>query len=196
MSAPLEDQGFERIAVADGVRAYKGSDEGAVQVAAEGVLQASPQEVRRALLDYPSQVGHIGRLSETQILWQDEKTMLVYQHLNLPVISDRDYNLLVAWGEEGETLWIGFCAVSDGGRGRRDGIVRVLRHEGSWQLRPIEGGRATFARFRSDIDLGGWLPLWMVRGRVAKELPGLFAELNRWIPVHRLEAKRGRGGAR
>ena len=103
----------------------------------------------------------------------------MYQRLNLPVISDRDFTLVVHWGHEPGTQWVTFDAASAQGPPPRRGIVRVTEHSGSWQLVPVEGGRATFVRFQSRIDFSGSVPRWMVRGGAAKELPNLFANLCR-----------------
>ena len=58
-------------------------------------------------------------------------------------------------------------------------MVRVKRHSGTWQIKPLPGGRLSLVRFQVGIDLAGWLPLWMARSGAGKELPDLFAAVNR-----------------
>jgi hypothetical protein len=47
-------------------------------------------------------------------------------------------------------------------------------HEGAWVLEPVDGGKKTHAIYRFRMELGGSLPMWMARGRAAKDVPALF----------------------
>jgi len=47
-------------------------------------------------------------------------------------------------------------------------------HEGGWVLEAIDGGRRTHAIYRFKMELGGSLPMWLARGRAAKDVPALF----------------------
>jgi hypothetical protein len=89
-------------------------------------------------------------------------------------IADRDYNLIVRWGEDSGVLWIAHDAVDRNDSWRRPGVVRLTDHSGRWELHRIRRGEATFARFQTSIDLSGWLPMWLARSGVAKELPAMF----------------------
>jgi len=174
LAVGLEQQGYEQIAQRDGVTVYKHRSASEIRLGAESRLPAPPDEVMAALLDYPGQVGRIKRLSESRVLAYRQGWLLVYQRLNLPVIDDRDFTLEVSWGRDREVRWIQYRVAPNGGPAARRGVVRVSLHEGSWQLRPVDGGRATLVRFMVRMDMGGWVPRWMVRGGSAKELPTLF----------------------
>jgi hypothetical protein len=100
--------------------------------------------------------------------------MLVYQRLDLPVISDRDFVLKVTWGKEGGKRWVRYRTVRGVGPAPRDGVVRVKHHQGSWQLTPTRRGEATLVRFQVSIDLGGWLPKSLARSGSGDEVPELF----------------------
>lgn len=176
LDEPLTSAGFEKVAREDGVTAFKHTDSDVIGIAAEGRIDASPDEVRRALIDYDRQVGIISRLSEAKILDREATWLIVYQRLNLPVVSDRDYTLHVRWGNDDEVTWITFSALAKTGPEPRDGVVRVAVHDGSWQLRPLDGGSATFARFQTRLDLGGWVPMWLARANAGRELLGVFRE--------------------
>jgi hypothetical protein len=178
-SIPFQSIGYEQIKYSAGVSAYKHKKSENIMLGAEGRIAASPEKVMHALLDYPHQVGVIARLSESRVLQQGANWIRVYQRLNLPVISDRDFILQVSWGQEPkrEVRWIAYRAISDPKIPPRDGIVRVNYHEGSWQLKPLDGGRATWLRFQVTIDLAGWLPKWMAKSSAGKELPALFGEV-------------------
>jgi hypothetical protein len=179
-SQTLESEGFEEIDEEYGVKAYKDPDSDVIRIAAQGRLAAAPEDVFKAVLDYEHQVGVIKRVSETKILERGPGWMLVYQRLNLPIISDRDYTLYVTWGAEGDVLWVNFRS-SYLGPEERDGIVRVIEHYGSWQMKPIADGRYTLARFQVRIDLAGSLPKWLARSGAGDELPELFQNVRRML---------------
>ncbi len=175
---PLTDEGFEKIAQEQGVTVYQSKEAKNIRVAAEGLVNAPPDEVLTALLDYEHQKGFIKRVTESKILDRKQHYLIVYQHLNLPVISDRDYTLFVVWGTSGDVRWVVYRAISDRGPPEKDGIVRVTDHEGSWQLKPTgENGGVTQLRFQMSIDLAGWLPRWLARSKAGDEVPDLFASI-------------------
>ncbi|MBK6847197.1 MAG: hypothetical protein IPG96_06520 [Proteobacteria bacterium] len=182
LNVSLSAAGFEQIREQDGVRVYKHATSDIIRLGAEGRFAAPPDQVLAALLDYPGHVGVIKRVSESRVLQRGADWLLVYQHLNLPVISDRDFTLRVRSGHTGDLRWIEYNAAPQLGPPARSGIVRVTTHHGSWQLRPIEGGRATFARMQTTIDLGGLLPKWLARSGSGKEVPQLFFALRRLLP--------------
>ena len=95
----------------------------------------------KALLSFERQQRVIRRLSQSWILERGPDSLVVYQHLNLPVVSDRDYVLSVRWGGDRGVHWVTFHAITQQGPAPRDGIVRVTDHEGSWQLKPIAAAR-------------------------------------------------------
>lgn len=183
----LASEGFEVIEKTHGVTAYKHTRSEIIRIAAEGTIAARPEAVLSVLLAYEDQVGKIDRVSKSHIIDRGPNWILVYQRLNLPVISDRDYVMYVDWGANGDNLYITYRAGSHRGPPEQDGVVRVTHHRGSWQLKPILGGKATLARFQSTIDLSGWLPKWLARSKAGDELPGLFQDVRRMLA----ETKRG-----
>jgi hypothetical protein len=175
----LESQGFELINQKHGIKVYKHRTSRIIRIAGEGVMPAPIGDVREVITDYRGQAGKVDRVSESRVLREGANWLLVYQRLNLPIISDRDYTLMVRWGEDHGVQWVTFDSASWLAPPPRDGIVRVTDHHGSWQLRSVEGGRATFVRFQTRIDLGGSLPRWMARAGAGKEVPNVFANLCR-----------------
>ncbi|MDJ0763875.1 MAG: hypothetical protein QNJ97_12920 [Myxococcota bacterium] len=176
----LESQGFELIDEDFGVKVYKDPSAEVIRVAAEGRFNHPPEQVLRAVLDYEGQVGVVKRVSESRILKRGSRSLFVYQHLNLPIISDRDYTLHVTWDKSSKNKWVSFRTARTG-PGKRRGIVRVLLHQGSWQLKPIAGGKKTLARFQTKIDLGGLLPKWLARAGAGNELPELYANIRKLL---------------
>jgi hypothetical protein len=173
----LPRPGFELIAQSRGVWVYKNNTADVVWIGAVGIILAPTERVYQALLDYDRQAGNIGRVSEAKILSVDSDGLYVYERLNLPVISDRDFTLRVNRGVDGLRHWITYFAVTDRGPGPRDGIVRVTRHSGEWELMPTEDGNGTFARCEFRIDLGGSLPLWLAKSKAGSEIPELYSNV-------------------
>jgi len=170
--------GFEIVARERGVTVYKNDTSNMIWVGAAGQLPAAATKIQQVLLDYNRQVGKIGRLSEARVLSRDDDGMYVYQRLNLPVISDRDFTVRVESGASDPRWWVAYWAVTDRGPAPRDGIVRVTRHRGVWDLIKLTDN-TTWVRFEVRIALGGSLPLWMAKGGAGKELPELFANVCR-----------------
>jgi hypothetical protein len=176
LTRPLTSAGFTIIRSVDGVDIYSHPDSGVVRVAAEGRIQARPDDVLAALLDYPEQIGVVHRLRESRILLCGTRELSVYQRIQLPVIDDRDFALRVRWGKDArsDNLRVDYAIDEKNDPPVRRGIVRVHRNNGLWQLRPIEAGHGTFVRFEVEIDFAGYVPRWMVRPGASRELPGLF----------------------
>ena len=175
-SVPLPSRGYEWISKQRGVDVFKHRSKKIIKLGAEGRIAAPPASLLSVLLDYEGQRGRIERLTESRVLARGAGWLLVYQRLNLPVISDRDFVLRVTWGVKGRDPWIRYSAVDDVGPKPRAGVVRVTRHEGGWQLRRTADG-GTQVRFQTAIDLGGWLPMWLARSGAGKELPALFSSV-------------------
>jgi hypothetical protein len=188
LSIPLERAGFERIHRAHGVTVYSHKESKALHFAAEARFAAPPAEVQKVLLAYERQAGQIGRLSEVRVLKRRPRSLVVYLRLNMPIIDDRDYTLQVRWNQRDNVRWIFFKA-SRHGPPPRKGVVRMTLNEGSWQLKPIRGGR-TFARYQLKMDIAGWIPTWLVRRSAGKELPTVFVQFSQMLASARKRALR------
>lgn len=184
MTVPLTSRGFERIDRDQGVDVYQHKGSEIIRIAAEGLIAAPPDKVRKTLLEYERHPANLDSVAVSRVLSRADHRLVVYQRLDLPLISDRDFNLLVSWGERDKLRWIHY-QVSPRGIGPRPGVVRVPFHSGSWQLVPIRGGQASRARYQSSIDLAGMLPRWMARSSVGDEVPELFAAVRRMVAAAR-----------
>jgi Polyketide cyclase / dehydrase and lipid transport len=187
VSTGVIDPSFVRIGGHDGVEVYLRKDTGAIELAAVGEFDAPPAEVQAALLDYGSHVRVNSHLAESTVLTRHAGEELVYQHLKLPVIKDRDFTLRVTW-HEGEPRGIAFSIDGAHGPTATKKAVRMSVLDGRWDLEPIRDGNATRAVYHVQIDFAGSVPRWMVRGGAAKDLPGVY------IGMRRLVVER-RGGA-
>ena len=87
-----------------------------IELAAVGEFDAPPAEVQAALLDYGSHPRVNKHLAESTVLARRPGELVVYQHLKLPVIKDRDFTLHVAW-TEGSLRGFSFNIDGDAGPG-------------------------------------------------------------------------------
>jgi hypothetical protein len=170
--ALLAGQGYEKVGERDGVTVYRRPAH-AIDLAAEGEIDAPPDVVRRVLIDYGSHPKWVHGLVISRVLAQEGQWLDVYQRLDLPMLDDRDFTLHVTWSDEGERRFIRFTT-TDRGPAPQKGVVRIATHEGSWELVPVDGGTHTRALYRFRMELGGSLPMWMARGRASHDVPALF----------------------
>ncbi len=173
--------GFTHVGGAAGVDVYRRLASPVIDLRAEGDIDAPPSRVRQVLLDYANASRLTSHVAESRVLSAGARELRVYQRLRLPVIADRDVVLHATWGQRGELSWIRFCVDDSGAPAAPKGVVRLATLSGGWDLRPIDGGRATRAVYRLQIDLGGAVPRWMVSGGAAKDLPKLFEGVRRQV---------------
>lgn len=181
-------QGYKHVGGDHGVEVFRQMSSPAIELLAEGEIDAPPALVREVLLDYEHASKVTDNVVESRVMTRNGQEVVVYQRLKLPVISDRDFTLRATWGQRGQTLLTHFVVDNSRGPQPRDGIVRLSTLQGGWELEPIRGGAATHARYRVQIDLGGSVPKWMVSGGAAKNVPKLFEgvrrEAKRRVPGH------------
>lgn len=177
LSTDLSQAGYRQVSSGQGVTMFKHASSRDMRYAVEGLFSATPARLMAILVEYERQSRFMPRLSRSQILQRGPGWLIVYQRLALPTISDRDYVLRVTWGTAAETSWLSYSVTDQGAPPRQSGVVRVRRHDGAWQFRWDPRRRATLGRFEWTIDLAGWVPRWMVRSRLAKELVAVFPRL-------------------
>ncbi|HXU74675.1 MAG TPA: START domain-containing protein [Polyangia bacterium] len=170
---------FKHVGGAHGVEVFRQMSSPVIDLYAEGDIDAPPAIVRDVLLDYDHASKVTKNVGESRVLAKNNREIIVYQRLKLPVISDRDFTLRATWGQRGPTLIQQFTVDNAKGPPARDGIVRVSTMQGTWALDPIRDGASTHARYHVQIDLGGSVPKWMVSGGAAKNLPKLFEGVRR-----------------
>jgi hypothetical protein len=182
-ASALASEGFVFMAEEKGVRVHRREKRSGVEFAIETSLPASPEQVRRALIDYPNHKRWQKHLVENKIISRSDDSLVVYQRLDLPVVDDRDFTLKVTWGADGPILWKRFIVAKDLGPKPVDGVVRVSAHEGSWRLEP-EGATATRAVYRFHFDAAGSLPSWLGKGQAQDDIVDFVQRLKRELPKY------------
>jgi hypothetical protein len=190
LSTALIETSFVPIGGHHGVEVFLHKDAALIELAAVGEIDAPPVEVQAALLDYASHPRVNGRLAQSTVLSRRAGEQLVYQHLKLPVIKDRDFTLRVTW-TDGVARGLRFSIDGAHGPQATSKAVRMSILNGRWELEPIRGGSATRATYHVQLDFAGSVPRWMVRGGAAKDLPNLYQGIYRLVG----ERRRGAVGA-
>jgi hypothetical protein len=188
--ALLDGAGFAPIGGHSAVAVYQKQNTPEIELAAVGEIEGTPAEVQAVLVDYAHHKSFVPRLAESVVLETRAGEKIVYQHLKLPVISDRDYTLHVRW-DDASVRVVRFEIENVHGPSEKPGMVRMTTLTGRWDLEPIRGGQATRATYHVHIDFAGSVPRWMVSGGAAKELPGLFNGIRYEVNVRRLRTPTG-----
>jgi hypothetical protein len=183
-ASAFASEGFALLADEKGVKVYRREKQSGVEFAVQTSLPAPPDQVRRALLDYPSHITWQRRLKENKVLERGPDSLLVYQRLGLPVIDDRDFTLQVTWGAEDPILWMRFALANARGPKPVSGVVRVMAHEGGWRLEP-EGANGTHAVYRFTFDPGGSVPSWLGKGQAKDDIVEFCGLLTKELPKYR-----------
>ena len=174
----------------DGVEVYQAKTNGPIiELAAVGEFDAPPSQVQAMLLDYASYRRFNPNVAESIVLERRAGVEVVYQHLKLPMLKDRDFTLRVVWSE-GRASGLTFSIDPARGPAPSAKVVRMTHLSGQWILKPIRGGRATQAYYQVELDFSGSVPRWMVAGGAAKDLPNVFIGIRK-----RLAEQRGSLGA-
>ncbi len=126
-----------------------------------GLIDATPGAVFAVLDDSEAYPKFMPYTSECRVLKREKDTVLAYQRLELPVVSDRDYTLRSKhqrWqGPDGPIYWIRWEPANDLGPAEKPGVLRVNVCEGGWLLEPHDSG-ATRAVYTIYTDGGGTIP--------------------------------------
>ena len=134
---------------------------GVKEFRAVGVIDAAPAAVFAVLDDSEAYPSFMPYTSECRVLKREKDTVLAYQRLELPIVSDRDYTLRSKhqrWiGPDGPIYWIRWEPANDLGPAEKPGVQRVNVCEGGWLLEPNEAG-GTRAIYTIYTDSGGTIP--------------------------------------
>jgi polyketide cyclase/dehydrase/lipid transport protein len=183
-AAALTGEGYDRIGEKSGVTVYRRHGH-AIDLAAEGDIDATPDVVLKVLTDYGSHPKWVHGLAVSRVVDRGDRSLDVYQRLSLPMLDDRDFSMHVTWSGSGDVRTIRFKTTNDKAPPLEKGVVRVPLHEGSWQLESVDGGRRTHAVYQFQMELGGSLPMWMARGRACKDVPGLFDAIRKQVQYYK-----------
>ena len=133
-------------------------------------MAAPPKQIAAWIAAVHTFVDWQHNCEEARRIRSQDGFAVAYNRIDSPwPVSDRDVVLRSTLSDlEGGGIRIEFHNTTDADVPEVDGVVRMPRLIGSYDLRPVEGG--TRVVYTLDSDPGGSLPDWLVR-RVSKDLP-------------------------
>lgn len=136
------------------------------EIWASGVVAAPAEDVQAALLDgeaYPRFMPYVKEVRKLPVATTDG-SWFTYQRVAPPFTAQRD-TVLHIWveqslGEGGTGLFRNRWEAVAGMVPGAPGTVRTPVADGSWEVRPLPGGRSR-AVYRFVLDPGGSIPSWV-----------------------------------
>lgn len=174
-TAARADDGWQPLVTQDGVSVEERSAAGRVLPELRGTveIEAGIFEVLAVIADVPRQTEWMHDCEESRRIREvGPDVSLLYNRTRAPwPVSDRDAVLrtettLIA---PSQRVAVRFANVADAGTPPVDGIVRMARLVGEYDLVALAPTR-TRVTYRLDIDPGGSLPTWAVT-RTSRDIP-------------------------
>lgn len=146
------------------------------------MVDAAPAVVFAVLSDSEAYPDFMPYTLECRVSKREKDMVLVYQRLDLPLISDRDYTLRSkheTWsGPEGTIYRIRWESANQLGPPAKPGVLRVDLCEGGWLLEPQDDGR-TRATYSIFTDSGGALPPFIANNGSRVAIRKVFEAIRR-----------------
>ena len=184
---PAPPAGWEEVTRTDGVVIYGRDHAGSSirELRAVGTLDAPNWVIKNVIDDGDHYAEFMPNVLESHVLSRDpaQHTAIAYARLSAPLISSRDYVLLIH--DESHAAPDGTGVVyrsrwepSDKGPAEKPGIVRIKVNEGSWTLEPADNGKKTRATYQLYTD-GGGLPAFVLNQTTKRRIGEEFAAIEK-----------------
>lgn len=149
------------------------------EVKAVGLIEAAPVVIKRVLDDTAEYPHFMPYVIESRVISRDGDSLIGYQRVSPPLISDRDYTMRIRSetkrGANGDTSYCNrWEPANDLGPAEKSGVARVKINEGYWLLEPLAGGARTRATYSLYCDSGGTLPAAIVNTANRTAIPKIF----------------------
>ncbi|MCA2977261.1 MAG: SRPBCC family protein [Myxococcaceae bacterium] len=181
-----DEPAWEQAANTDGVRVFarKRGDGDVREMKAQGLIDAPPVEVWKAVRDYDNYPKTMPYVEGGKVLSREggdkgDKVTLLYSLINTPLVDRRDYIIRLVdetdW-KNPATLKVTWTVVNDMDEKvpvPKD-VVRVRVNEGYWLLEPREDGKKTFATYYVYTSPGGAIPNFIINKANSMAVPAVF----------------------
>ncbi len=175
---------------AEGIVVFSQEKAGSGAAELRGIINFnfSVEEVAKVLTDIPNQIHFVPNCKTSQVLEEEvlpngRVRTLVYQLNAVPVVSDRDMLLEATTWPEGEgasRVWRSeFKAVKKDTPVIPDGVVRIEKLHGNWQISAGAKGKGSVLTYTNHAELGGILPNFVVDSVRAKNMLKLLLALRK-----------------
>jgi Polyketide cyclase / dehydrase and lipid transport len=149
-----------------------------------GVVAAPARIVYAVLSDNEAYPTFMPYIAESRVLKREKDTVLAYQRLTFPLISDRDYTVRSQrsnWLSPGGPVYrMRWEAANDLGPAARPGILRVNLCKGEWLLEQ-QGMASTLATYTIFTDNGGSLPAFVANSASRIGIGKIFAAVRKQV---------------
>jgi hypothetical protein len=183
---------WELAADPPGVKVYRRDREGSEvkEMKAIGLIDATPHEVWAVVRDYENYPKQMPYTVEAKVLsrTENDKEVLFYSLLNTPLVSARDYMILLKdesdWQDGKGYLkvsWVAARPEQDALVPVKDDVVRVRINDGYWLLEPREDGKKTFATYYVYTAPGGSIPVFIANKGNAIAVPKVFEAIRKTV---------------
>jgi hypothetical protein len=154
-------------------------DERFLRYQLRGTIDAPAEVVQRTARRVSVDPARAPEGQKRTVLSQDDDETVLLTEVDLPAMfSDRD---VVTSGRSSVDPVTGvrridFKAVDHPAAPVKDGVIRIQKTGGYWELVP-DGDQRTKVTVENYVDLGGSLPGWLVSGMMASNVGGNFEEV-------------------
>jgi hypothetical protein len=149
-----------------------------------GDIAASTEIVHAVLEDVDSYPSFMPYTAECRVLKREGDSLIAYQRISAPMVSDRDYTIRVRTTvkktEGGTTYSSHWVTDNAAGPPEKHGVVRVNLCEGSWLLEPT-GPNSTHATYQIYSDSGGYIPSFIKNSAGPAGIRKLFAAIRKQV---------------
>jgi ribosome-associated toxin RatA of RatAB toxin-antitoxin module len=187
---------WKLVSSSDNVALYRRSRSGPghYETKAVGDIAASTAIVHAVLEDVDSYPRFMPYTVECRIVKREGDSVLTYQRISAPLVSDRDYTLRVRTTtrtlEGGTSYRSRWETENAAGPAEKPGVVRVKLCEGGWLLEPI-GPNATRATYTVYTDSGGVIPGFIKNTGSQIGIRKIFAALRKQVLDPKYKAEVG-----
>ncbi len=145
------------------------------EVRVRGRIDAPPERVLAVLADVDAYKETMPHTDVSQMVKREGNHIWLYSVVDPPLASKRDYCVEITLSEEpGGVLKTDWIPANDMAPPEKKGVVRVQVNDGSWTIRPVDGGKASDVVYRLHVDPGGDLPKWIVDKANRTSVPDAF----------------------
>jgi hypothetical protein len=188
---------WKLVSTSDNVALYRRPRPGPGHYESKAVGEiAAPTSVVHAVIDdLESYSRFMPYTVECRVLKREGDSVLTYQRISAPLVSDRDYTLRVRTTSrtvEGGTIYRSRWETENAaGPAERPGILRVKLCEGGWLLEPL-GPSMTRATYSVYTDSGGAIPAFIKNIGSQIGIRKIFTALRKQAqdPKYQLKEKR------
>lgn len=124
-------------------------------------IDRAAEEIWRALRG-----GDMDSLKHRDILAERADELVIYDQIRTPVVSDRDYTIVVRRRRAGARVWFECETANERGPAPQKGYVRIPSIVAGWFVEPSARGGTRLGYFAYS-EPGGSVPAWLVRGAQA-----------------------------